>query len=148
MVIIGYQGIGKSTLAGVDKFIDLESGNFWYYNNDQIRVRDDHWYKIYCNIAIDLSQQGFNVFVSSHKEVRDTLMKNYPDKTMAIVPSIDLKDAWIDKLEKRYRHSNLTKDYKAWKNAEDRYEDNIKEIIDSIPNTIILDNMNYDLRYI
>lgn len=31
MIIIGYQGIGKSTLAHEDnKYIDLESGNFWY----------------------------------------------------------------------------------------------------------------------
>ena len=27
MIVIGYQGIGKSTLKG---YIDLESGNFWY----------------------------------------------------------------------------------------------------------------------
>lgn len=30
MIIIGYQGIGKSTLAKNSlKYIDLESGNFW-----------------------------------------------------------------------------------------------------------------------
>lgn len=30
MIVIGYQGIGKSTLANKDlRFIDLESGNFW-----------------------------------------------------------------------------------------------------------------------
>ena len=30
MIVIGYQGIGKSSLAGRDhKYVDLESGNFW-----------------------------------------------------------------------------------------------------------------------
>ena len=30
MIIIGYQGVGKSTLANKDdKFIDLESSSFW-----------------------------------------------------------------------------------------------------------------------
>ena len=33
MIITGYQGIGKSTLAGSsDKIIDLESGCFWKHN--------------------------------------------------------------------------------------------------------------------
>lgn len=29
MVIVGYQGIEKTTVAGKDLCIDLESGNFW-----------------------------------------------------------------------------------------------------------------------
>ena len=41
MIIIGYQGIGKSTLAGHNSVIDLESGNFW---NDGKRI--DDWYII------------------------------------------------------------------------------------------------------
>ena len=35
MVVVGYQGIGKSTLAAKDKdFIDLESGSF-FVNGDR-----------------------------------------------------------------------------------------------------------------
>lgn len=59
MIIVGYQGIGKSSLAGRDKkFIDLESGNFWIDGK-----RADDWYKPYCKIAEHLSQQGYYVFV-------------------------------------------------------------------------------------
>ena len=51
MIVIGYQGIGKSSLAGRNNiFIDLESGNFWVDGK-----RADDWYKPYCQIAEHLS---------------------------------------------------------------------------------------------
>ena len=58
MIVIGYQGIGKSTLAGRDhKFIDLESGNFWVDGK-----RADDWYKPYCQIAEHLSKKATGKF--------------------------------------------------------------------------------------
>ena len=72
MIIIGYQGIGKSSVSGADSgCIDLESSNFW---NEGVRA--DDWYIYYCNIALDLSKQGFTVFTSSHKEVREYLLEH------------------------------------------------------------------------
>ena len=69
MIIIGYQGIGKSTLANCNlNYVDLESSNFYIDGK-----RADDWYKPYCKIAEHLSQQGYYVFVSSHKVVRDEL---------------------------------------------------------------------------
>lgn len=56
MIFIGYQGIGKSTLAGYNRYIDLESGNFWINGK-----RDENWYIPYCNIAEHLSEQGYRV---------------------------------------------------------------------------------------
>ena len=69
MIFVGYQGIGKSSISGNGN-IDLESGNFWV---NLTRYCD--WYKVYCNIAKSLSEQGYNVFLSSHKVVRDELKK-------------------------------------------------------------------------
>ena len=66
MIYVGYQGIGKSSIAGKNKCIDLESGNFWVDGK-----RDENWYIIYCNIAQHLSEQGYNVFLSSHKLLID-----------------------------------------------------------------------------
>ena len=67
MIIIGFPGIGKSSVTraydgdtNTTSYIDLESSNF---------VKDDNWVEEYCNLAIDLDLQGYNVFVSSHKEV-------------------------------------------------------------------------------
>jgi hypothetical protein len=142
MIIIGYQGIGKSSLAGKDyKYIDLESGNFWV---DGKRAED--WYKPYCQIAEHLSRQGYTVFTSSHKVVRDQLM-NSSEVVVLAYPSLKLKDLWIDKLENRYRETGLEKDYKALMNAKDRYDENIQELIDSKFNyKIELKNPDYDLE--
>lgn len=128
MIIIGYQGIGKSTLAGKNKCIDLESGNFWFYGLETYqKIRHNDWYVPYCNIANHLSEQGYIVFTSSHEVVREELKKS-KEKIYVVFPSIKLKDKWIEKLEDRYNQTGLDKDYKALMNAKDRYEENISEL--------------------
>ena len=147
MIIIGYQGIGKSTLANKSKqYIDLESSSFWYKHTDEggDLLRWPNWYDIYCNIAEHLSQQGYDVFVSSHEPVRKRLQKSN-EYVVAICPSIELESEWIDKLHTRYINSCLEKDYKAWKNAVDRYAENIEEILIDCK-TIIIHDMNYNLE--
>lgn len=138
MIIIGYQGIGKSTLAGNYNCIDLESGNFWVDGK-----RDENWYIPYCNIAEHLSKQGFIVFTSSHQVVRDRLA-NSEEKVFCVFPSVVLRKPWIQKLKERWERTKLDKDYKAYMNAEDRYADNIIELLD-FKNTWIIHSMNYDL---
>lgn len=143
MIVIGYQGIGKSTLAGRNnRFIDLESGNFWIDGK-----RADDWYKPYCKIAEHLSQQGYIVFTSSHEVVRKQL-ENSSEIIVVCYPSIDLKDEWIDKLEERYAISKSEKDYKALMNAVDRYEENIKELSESNRKyyKLTLTRLDYDLE--
>lgn len=142
MIIIGYQGIGKSTLASKENnFIDLESSNFFHNG-----VRPDNWYIYYCNIAAHLSKQGFNVFVSSHEVVRNRLKKYFDEPLISIIPSINLKDEWIRKLEERYNNHKSEKNYKAWMNAVDRYEDNINEIKNSGIGFIEIENIDYNLE--
>lgn len=141
MIVIGYQGIGKSTLTKNScGFIDLESGNFWW--NGQ---RPHDWYIYYCQIAEDLSRQGYVVFVSSHKEVREFLKKS-GEKVIVIFPSILIRDEWVKKLKDRYEESGKEKDFKAWKNAEDRYKENISELMYSGFYFIDIDDLNYDLE--
>lgn len=142
MIIIGYQGIGKSTLAGKYKCIDLESGNFWVDGK-----RDENWYIPYCQIANHLSQQGFTVFVSSHEVVRKELEKS-EEKIYVICPSLDLKTDWIHKLRERWEESGLVKDYKAYMNAVDRYTENCTEIMESGFDFVVIDNMDYSLKEI
>ena len=150
MIIIGYQGIGKSTLVKKrHDVIDLESSKVCFSNG----IRPEKWWEIYCNIAIDLHSQGYKVFTSSHKQVRD-YFNNVSNELLnmtdlyAIVPSLDMENAWVNKLEYRYAHSKLEKDYKAYMNAKDRYMDNIMEIINDIKQTYIIQSMNYDLSYV
>lgn len=142
MIVIGYQGIGKSTLAGRDhKFIDLESGNFWVDGK-----RADDWYKPYCQIAEHLSSQGYIVFTSSHEVVRKQL-EGSREVVVVCYPSPSLKDMWIDKLENRYRDTGLEKDYKALMNAKERFDENIRELAESNFNfKIALAKPDYDLE--
>jgi ABC-type oligopeptide transport system ATPase subunit len=140
MIIIGYQGIGKSTLSQSNiRYIDLESGNFFIDG-----YRAINWYEIYCNIAEHLSQQGYTVFVSSHKAVRDRL-KRSKERVVCCFPSLELKHEWINKLYERYKESGLTKDCKAYKNAKQRYTENIYEIKNEGFENIMLTSMNYNL---
>lgn len=141
MIIIGYQGIGKSTLAKDSwKYIDLESGNFWVNGE-----RDEQWYKPYCNIANHLSAQGYTIFTSSHKEVREEL-KNSSEVVKIAFPALELKTDWLIRLTNRYNESMLEKDYKALINASLCYEDNINDLMNEPFDKIIINNIDYNLR--
>lgn len=142
MIVVGYQGIGKSTLAGRDhRFIDLESSNFWVNGE---RAHD--WYKPYCQIAEHLSQQGYIVFTSSHKVVRDRLVDS-KEPVVVVYPDPELKTAWLEKLCDRYHRTGLDKDYKAYMNAEALYDENIQELATcNIPFKLKLTEIDYDLE--
>lgn len=153
MIIIGYQGVGKSTFVKEnDNSIDLESSNFWFKGEDGKNKRYFNWAEIYVNIALDISSQSCIVFTASHQAVRDELAKpsrHHNEDIAVLVPSLELKDAWIQKLKDRYEESKLSKDYKAWKNAEDRYSENINELVNDAHrygwDVITIDDMDYNL---
>lgn len=143
MIVIGYQGIGKSTIAKHYKnCIDLESGSFWYDGK-----RPDDWYVYYCQIAEHLDDQGYTVFLSSHSVVRSWFLnKSHDHDVVCVVPSLELKDEWIEKLHDRYEETGLEKDWKAWKNALHMYSENISEIKQcGLPYMEIV-SMQYDLE--
>lgn len=138
MIYIGYQGIGKSSISGKNNCIDLESGNFWI---DGERV--ENWYKIYCNIAEHLSNQGYKVFMSSHKVIREELNKRNIDFEV-ICPSLNLKEQWINRLQERYDRTHLEKGYKALMNAKECYEENIEDLMQE-NHGFIIESIDYDL---
>lgn len=141
MILVGYQGIGKTTLSeSSNRYIDLESSNF-FINGERCK----NWNIMYVNIANSLSQQGYDVFVSSHKIVREELIKSKENKCI-IVPGLHLKYKWLDKLQDRWLRTRLYKDYKAFKNAEEMYDENIKDLISEKGfKLIVLKDINYDL---
>ena len=76
MIIIGFPGVGKSSVANPTHtskrftgYIDLESNNF---------PKTDGWEDTYCKVALDLSQQGYDVFVGKtyKSEVDFVAIKN------------------------------------------------------------------------
>ena len=148
MIVIGYQGIGKSTVArSLWSVIDLESGNFYVDGK-----RQDDWYKVYANIALDLSRQGFTVLAPSHAVLRRRLHEmNVTGEDISIChPSLDLKSEWIDRLEKRYVDDPCDKNLRALMNAKDRYADNIREMIEDADEfgfiKMEISSMDYSLK--
>lgn len=146
MVIIGYQGIGKSSVtarskqAGSNKYIDLESSNFFVDGK-----RPDSWHHIYAQIAEDLSSQGFTVFVSSHDVVRKALAK-LDVKVVIITPGLHLKDQWIERLQKRYESDPSDKNFKALENAKAMYEQGVSGLLQQNDFDVIeIKNIDYDL---
>ena len=145
MIVIGYQGIGKSTCASKIKgIIDLESSNFKIDGE-----RDENWHIIYCRIAVSLARQGYIVMVSSHECVRSELQKYDPDGEYTVVvicPHYTLKDKWVYRLYSRYVRDRSDKNYAAWKNAEANFVPSILSMSQGIVfSTIFLNSMDYDL---
>ena len=102
LIIIGYQGIGKSSLAtSRHKTIDLESSNFKVGGE-----RNDNWYVIYCRIAVSLAKQGYIVFTSSHRVVVEEFMKygnlNDDYSIVIVAPHRSLETEWVEKLRQRW----------------------------------------------
>lgn len=145
MIVIGYQGIGKTTCASKrDGVIDLESSNFKVDGE-----RDENWYIIYCRIAVSLARQGYIVLISSHECVRSELRKYNPDGKYSVViicPHYTLKDQWIQPLHDRYIQDRSGENYIAWRDAEDHFIDSVQSITQDVVFSIIfLDSMDYDL---
>ena len=148
MIIIGFPGIGKSSVTraydgdtNTTGYIDLESSNF---------VKDDNWVKEYCNLAIDLDLQGYNVFVSSHKAVREYLAEKqdiFPD-IMEIFPLKELRIDWLNRLESRYMKCKTAKNERALNYMRNNFDAAVDEMeCDAIIHKVRItkENMN-DLR--
>lgn len=142
MIIIGYQGIGKSSLAGRrNEYIDLESSNF----NDLDGKKPQDWYRTYCKVAEDLSRQGYRVFVSCHKEVQECLLGSN-EYILLCYPSVELEEQWLDKLQMRYERDPSDKNLAALETAKKYYRQHIVALDNSSHKyKLVLKDINYTL---
>lgn len=148
MIIIGFPGIGKSSVTraydgdtNTTGYIDLESSNF---------VKDDNWVEEYCAIAIDLELQGYNVFVSSHKEVREYFAKRRVTLpgVIEVFPSKEMHTEWLNRLESRYMKCKTAKNERALNYMRNNFDAAVDEMErDAIIHKVRItkENMN-DLR--
>ncbi len=160
MIITGYQGIGKTSLASKNnKIIDLESSSFWKYEEDNAlnrtgnKTRHDDWYIYYAQVAQDLSRQGYTVFVSCHEEVRKYLSIHNLERFCAIFPSKSLKEDWLKRLKRRYDFSKFEKDLRAYEHALKYYDQDIQQLWyecqygeEYYHDVRIIEDINYDLE--
>ena len=142
MIIIGYPGIGKSTLAvGNNKYIDLESSLF----NDIEGEKPKYWYQTYCKIAEDLSSQGYIVFVSCHKEVQNYLYTS-DEIVVLCYPALELKNLWFGKLLSRYEQDSSDKNLAALSTSVKNYNTHITALNRSpYTHKIVLKSIDYIL---
>ena len=119
LIICGYPGIGKSSIAGWNNCIDLESS---YFSHDKQgrEISPMDWQSIYCKLAMDLACQGYTVMVSTHEGVRVEFKKlkihrRYKDIQIVIFcPRLGMKEEWAIRLVNRYIKTNNEKDLRAF----------------------------------
>lgn len=134
MIYCGYPCIGKSSYKE-QNFIDLESSNFG---------KEPGWLIHYIQVALSLQEQGYNVFLSTHKAVRDYLSFN-GIPFVVIYPSLSLKEEWIDKLKKRFLTEPTDKNKAALERAENYYHSDIEELMEE-EEKIEITSMDYNLK--
>ena len=143
MIIVGFPAIGKSSVCAeqtkIDRScIDLESSNF---------TKRLGWETDYVKTAIDLHTQGFNVFISSHKEVREVLHQlAEPGSVLLVFPCLEFKETWLGRLRQRYERNPSTKNYKALQYMLNNYELAVQDMWeDRFPHKLVLTaNHNID----
>ena len=142
MIIIGYPGVGKTSLAGrYNQYIDLESSNW----NGPDNTKPDMWWWSYGKVAEDLSRQGYRVFVSCHPSIQKYFEESN-EYVMVLYPSPELKEEWIKRVADRYDRDRSMKNLAALNNVELYYDKQIKSLDDSpFKNKLVLKDMNYTL---
>lgn len=123
MIIAGYPGVGKTRMSyQKDNCVDLESSYFDLTGSAGVMA--------YCNLAMDMSEAGSIVFVSTHDAVRKYLETQPRTDVFAVLyPVLALKDLWIKRLEDRYARRALEKDLRALERATNHYEEDINDLM-------------------
>lgn len=106
-IISAFPGIGKTTLVQTNKnYIDLESSDYKWLDIDKslsieerkgtAKTINPYFPENYIKKIIGLTDMGFNVLISSHKEVREALQAQGIEYTI-ILPSLDMKEEMISR---------------------------------------------------
>lgn len=140
-VISAFPGIGKTTLVQTNKnYIDLESSDYKWIDIDKTlsieerkgtaRTINPDFPENYIKKITELTDMGFNVLISSHKEVREALQAQGIKYTI-VLPSLDMKEEMINRYLSRGNQEsfvNLLKtNYKKF--VEDLYMDSNEKIV-------------------
>ena len=80
MIICGFPGTGKSTMARFSRWVDLESTPFSCRGQ----------WLLYAEVAKHMSDNGYTVMVSTHKEMIDALEQIEARYAVVIPPLSDL----------------------------------------------------------
>lgn len=112
MIICGFPGVGKSSICRtIPNYTDLESTPF-----------KKNW-EVYVDVIEYMNKNHYNVFVSSHIQLREELKKRKLDYIF-VVPEKDLKEEYI----KRYKERGNTDTFiKQISDNWDTYTDSVED---------------------
>ena len=88
MIICGFPGTGKSMMAKFSRWVDLESTPF-----------KKNWL-LYAEVAKHMSDSGYTVMISTHKELLDALEQIEASYTVVIPPVTD-KSTYLRRYDMR-----------------------------------------------
>lgn len=94
LIISGFAGIGKSTLARDHKIVDLESTPF-----------ANNW-ELYSDVAEHMRKNGYIVAVAAHADMR-RMMQNKNIPYAYVIPSQDSKDDYLSNYGNRGNHQEF-----------------------------------------
>ena len=106
-IISAFPGIGKTTLVQTNKnYIDLESSDYKWIDIDKTlsieerkgtaKTINPNFPENYIKKIVELTSMGYNVLISSHKEVREALQSRSIKYTI-VLPSLDMKEEMINR---------------------------------------------------
>ena len=148
MIIVGYPCIGKSTISG-GKNVDLDDSDMRLrFSLDSAKthlIRPEGWEQCYVNVAVSLSLQGFNVFVSSRPEVVEELEQRGV-KFIAIYPSAELKCRWVERCAKCYESGPSEDNEKKLQRVTRCFDEETRILAESTPYRYIIESDKYDLN--
>lgn len=137
MIIAGYIGIGKSTLCKkYKKYIDLSN----------LISSDENCVQQFCENVITLHEQGYTVFTTTNKLVRNYFKKHNVNYTV-ICPDPALEIDWFKKLKARYFNDTTDKNYQAVENVKNNFQKDIKDLLCEVHVEVIA-NVDYELQSI
>lgn len=121
MIICGFPGTGKSMMAKFTRWVDLESTPF-----------EKDW-KRYAKVAKHISDSGYNVMVSTHKELLAEL-EQMEVSYIVIIPPVTDKAVYL------HRYDMRGNTYDFIRLLEDNWERWIADIIDkpSVLKTLVV----------
>lgn len=125
LIVCGYPGVGKSSIAGRHNCIDLESSLF-SHDIDGDPLDPNIWIPRYCEVAKDLARQGYTVLTSTHKKVIEAFeQKKESDNVPKVIfcPRVGMKDEWIKRLKDRYVKMPSEKNQRAYEYVLRHFDD-------------------------
>jgi len=107
VIICGFPGTGKSMMAKFSRWVDLESTPF---------SRRGQWL-LYAEVAKHMSDNGYTVMVSTHKEMLDALEQIEAHYTI-VIPSLSDLDTYLLRYNQRGNSydfiTKLTNNWTEW----------------------------------